>query len=83
MIHIGDSRTVVDPETLPARLKSAGLDREPGFVQPQRVIGAGAMETFSVPRVDRLGVGRPRTTGGDPTSGIQGMGSSIVVPPLG
>jgi hypothetical protein len=28
LIHIGDSRTVVDPETLPARLKSAGLDRE-------------------------------------------------------
>ena len=27
LIHIGDTRTVVDPETLPARLKSAGLDR--------------------------------------------------------
>ena len=27
LIHLGDSRTVVDPETLPARLKSAGFDR--------------------------------------------------------
>ena len=27
LIHIGDTRTVVDPETLPARLKSAGFDR--------------------------------------------------------
>jgi hypothetical protein len=27
LIHIGDTRKVVDPETLPARLKSAGLDR--------------------------------------------------------
>jgi ubiquinone/menaquinone biosynthesis C-methylase UbiE len=27
VIHIGDTRTVVDPETLPARLKNAGFDR--------------------------------------------------------
>jgi ubiquinone/menaquinone biosynthesis C-methylase UbiE len=27
LIHIGDTRTVVDPETLPARLKNAGFDR--------------------------------------------------------
>ena len=27
LIHIGDTRTVVDPETRPARLMSAGLDR--------------------------------------------------------
>ena len=27
LIHLGDTRTVVDPETLPARLTSAGFDR--------------------------------------------------------
>jgi SAM-dependent methyltransferase len=27
LIHIGDTRTVVDPETLPARLRAAGFDR--------------------------------------------------------